>query len=68
MLDLAKLTEFNHALVYGFEPESSPNRLAGSEALEDGLFPRSWSTSRYVKCLSLCPRNQFVTAKSYNFV
>ncbi|ASQ46057.1 Fic family protein [Legionella clemsonensis] len=41
MLDLAILTEFNHALVYGFEPESSPQRLAGSETFEDALFPEA---------------------------
>ncbi|HFY0601648.1 TPA: Fic family protein [Legionella pneumophila] len=41
MFDLAKLTEFNHALVYGFEPESSPARLAGSETFEDALFPEA---------------------------
>jgi prophage maintenance system killer protein len=41
MLDLSKLTEFNHALVYGFEPESSPRRLAGSETFEDALFPEA---------------------------
>ncbi|APF03596.1 TPA: Fic family protein [Legionella pneumophila] len=41
MFDLAKLTEFNHALVYGFEPESSPRRLAGSETFEDALFPEA---------------------------
>ncbi len=39
MFDLAKLTEFNHALVYGFEPESSVARLEGSESYEDALYP-----------------------------
>lgn len=41
MLDLSRLTEFNHALIYGFEPESSPRRLAGSETFEDALFPEA---------------------------
>lgn len=41
MLDLSKLSEFNHALVYSFEPESSPQRLAGSQTYEDALYPEA---------------------------
>ena len=39
MFDLTQLTEFNHALIYGFEPEASPQCLAGSQTLTDMLFP-----------------------------
>lgn len=39
MFDLSKLTEFNHALVYGFEPEATASRLGGSESYEDALYP-----------------------------
>jgi prophage maintenance system killer protein len=35
---LKQLTEFNHALVYGFDPEGSPNALAESQKLEDTLY------------------------------
>lgn len=42
MFDLTKLTEFNPALVYGFEPESSPQHLSGSRAVvTDKLFPEA---------------------------
>lgn len=35
------LVEFNPALIYGFEPESSHKRLGGSEALIDVLVPEA---------------------------
>lgn len=38
---LKQLVEFNPALIYGFEPESSPRRLAGSETYADSLFPEA---------------------------
>lgn len=39
MQELDLLTEFNHALVYGFEPEASPAYQLGSRAIPDHLFP-----------------------------
>lgn len=39
MFNLTQLTQFNHALVYGFEPEASLARLEGSQTYEDALFP-----------------------------
>ncbi|KTC84928.1 Fic family protein [Legionella brunensis] len=41
MYNLEDLTEFNPALIYAFEPESSPLRLAGSETFQDALFPEA---------------------------
>ena len=39
MFDLARLTEFNHALIYGLEADPSPESLLGATALLDVLFP-----------------------------
>ncbi len=36
---LKQLTEFNQALVYGFEPETSRGAILGSPSLEDTLYP-----------------------------
>ena len=36
---LQQLTEFNQALVYGFDPESSPNYQLGSKRYQDEAFP-----------------------------
>lgn len=41
MYDLSKLTEFNPAIVYCFDPEASPQRLSGSETLLDALVPEA---------------------------
>ncbi|CEK11170.1 Fic family protein [Legionella hackeliae] len=41
MPSISNLTEFNHALIYAFEPESSPARLSGSETFKDALFPEA---------------------------
>ncbi|MBX9703320.1 MAG: Fic family protein [Silvanigrellaceae bacterium] len=41
MYNLAELTEFDPAIIYGFQPESSPERHAGSENLKDTLLPES---------------------------
>ncbi|WED42911.1 Fic family protein [Legionella cardiaca] len=41
MYVLSDLTEFNHALIYAFEPESSPRRLMGSETFIDALLPEA---------------------------
>lgn len=41
MYDIKLLTEFNHALIYGFEPEASPARSSGSEKLKDTLIPEA---------------------------
>lgn len=38
---LHELTEFNHALVYGFDPESSMERLGGSTDWRHKLLPES---------------------------
>ncbi len=36
---LQQLTQFNQALVYGFDPESSRRHILGSNTWEDHLFP-----------------------------
>lgn len=36
---LQQLTQFNSALIYGFEPEASPNHTLGSTKWEDNLYP-----------------------------
>ncbi|BCA94760.1 hypothetical protein TUM19329_11210 [Legionella antarctica] len=41
MYHLEELSEFPHALIYAFEPESSPQRLAGSHSFKHALFPEA---------------------------
>ena len=36
---LKQLTQFNQALIYGFDPESSPRDNLGSEIYQDDFFP-----------------------------
>ncbi len=36
---LQQLTEFNQALVYGFDPETSPQEILGSNTYQDTFFP-----------------------------
>lgn len=38
---LDQLIEFNPALIYGLQPESSPKRLAGSDTFINGLLPEA---------------------------